>query len=125
MKVALFLREGGLLSAVFPLRFIGTQYIPGTYFLFITILFLYLILLLAKDILLRESHMLSQEIDCDALKSDIKNYIKTFVQEAKTALYLTSCLYYIFIILLLSVILRLDFAWQFSKMFDLDYFFRF
>ena len=94
------------------------------FFLILAILFIYLILLWAKDVLLRESHIyLSDELTCDALKHDVKTYVQSLVQKSKYALYLASSLYFIFTILIFSVIFRLDFAYQFSKIFGLDYFF--
>jgi len=80
--------------------------------LFLTILFIYLILLWAKDTLLRDSHILYDESTCDALKHDVKNHVQTLVESADYAILLTSALYAMFIIFLFSVILRLNFAPQ-------------
>ena|GEM_PF-5241213 len=43
----------------------------------------------------------------------------------KYALYLASCLYCIFVILMFCTIFRLDFVYQFSTIFGLDYFYGF
>jgi len=110
---------------ILQLNFWDAPYILNTLYMFCIIIFLYYIMLIEKDTLLRESHVLSQKLGCGALKNAIKAHIQSIVKGAKYAHYLTSCLYFIFIILLLSVIFRLDFALQFSEMFDLYHFYKF
>ena len=109
---------------VILLHFAGIPYSLALFFLFLTILFAYMIWLREKDVLLRESHIyLSDELTCDVLKNDVKAYVQSLLQGSKYALYLAVCLYSIFIALLFSVIFRLDFARQFSEILGLDYFF--
>jgi hypothetical protein len=115
-----------VLFTILQLGFAEIPYLPIPFVLFLTILFAYLILLCGKDTLLRESHMyssLSDKPTSVALKHDIKAHIQSFVKGTNFALYLASGLYFIFVALILSVVFRLGFAYQFSKIIGLDYFY--
>ena len=110
---------------ILQFHFTDTPYSLVLFLLFLAILIIYLILISAKDTLLRESHIyLHDGVAPDELKQDIKAYIESFIVGTKYALYLTSVLYCIFVILMFCAIFRLDFAYPFSTIFGLDYFYK-
>ena len=115
-----------IIVTVLTILFFHYADIPHSFVLFLSflaILSIYLVLFWAKDILLRESYILFDEFANDELRQDIRNHMQSFINGTRHAIYLASSLYVIFVIFLFSVIFRLDFAWQFSKIFGLDYFF--
>ena len=114
-----------VIETILQLSTLDAPYVLSPLVLFCIILFAYYILLMVKDTLLRESHVLSQKHVCNELKSNIKADIQLLVKASKHAVYLTSSFYFIFIILLFSVVFRLDFALRFAYMFDLNCFFWF
>ena len=102
---------------VLRLHFAGIAYSVPLFLLLFAILFAYLIMFLAKDVLLRESHVLFNGGACDELNQDIKNCIQFFVKETRFIVYLTMSLYFVFIAFLFTVIFRFDFALQFLSLF--------
>ena len=110
---------------ILQFHFTDTPYSLVLYLSLLAILIIYLILFREKDTLLRESHIcLSDGLACEELKHDVKAYIGSFVLGTKYALFLTSGLYCIFVILMFCAVFRLDFAYPFSTIFGLDYFYQ-
>jgi len=108
---------------VLQFHFIGISYSLLLFFLFLAILFTYLILMLAKDVFLRYSHILFSEFSCDELKQDIKECVRSFAKRVRYAVYLALSLYFILVVFLFTMIFRLKFVRPIAPIFGLDYFF--